>query len=73
MFVRHLLQLRGLSVEKALSIVANYPTPRHLIQAYRDGGDEKMLAGITSGALRRPIGIAISKAVYQLYTSYTLK
>nr|CAD7395132.1 unnamed protein product [Timema poppensis] len=72
MFVKHLLQLRGLSVEKALAIVEKYDTPQTLLQAYEKGDGEKLLAGISHGSLNRLLGPVISKAVHQLYTSSVL-
>nr|CAD7392558.1 unnamed protein product [Timema cristinae] len=72
MFVKHLLQLRGLSVEKALAIVEKYDTPHTLLQAYEKGDGEKLLAGITHGSLNRLLGPVISKAIHQLYTNSVL-
>ncbi|XP_063230014.1 crossover junction endonuclease MUS81 [Bacillus rossius redtenbacheri] len=73
MFVKHLLQLRGLSVEKALAIVGCYESPRALLRAYEQGGGEKLLAEIRYGASNRLIGPVISRAIYYLYTNDTLK
>ncbi|CAG2053663.1 unnamed protein product [Timema podura] len=72
MFVKHLLQLRGLSVEKALAIVEKYGTPQTLLQAYEKGDGEKLLAGISHGSLNRLLGPVISKAIHQLYTNSVL-
>ncbi|XP_066999620.2 crossover junction endonuclease MUS81 isoform X2 [Anabrus simplex] len=72
MFVRQLLQLHGLSVEKALAIVQQFPTPRSLVAMYQSGASEKLLADISHGSLGRLLGPVISKAVYQLYSSKTL-
>lgn len=71
MFIKQLLQLKGVSVEKALAIVEKYPTPRSLMLAYRDNPGakgEKLLSAITYGKLRRNLGPAISKILFQLYT-----
>lgn len=69
-FVRQLLQLKGVSVEKALAIVEKYPTPTLLKREYDKLGvqGEKLLAGITFGPLKRSIGQVISRTIYQLYT-----
>lgn len=74
MFIRHLLQLKGISVEKALAIVDLYPTPTILTQAFRNAGEsgEKLLAGIKVGSLKRQLGPALSKTVFDLYTKRSL-
>uniref|UniRef100_A0A1B6K3V5 Crossover junction endonuclease MUS81 n=1 Tax=Homalodisca liturata TaxID=320908 RepID=A0A1B6K3V5_9HEMI len=72
MFIKQLVQLRGLSVEKALAIVGRYPCPRSLITAFQEGGNEKLLADIPVGNLSRKIGPVISKAVYELYNKSIL-
>lgn len=72
MFVRHLVQLNGLSTEKASAIVEKYPTPHSLMEAYRNGGGENLLCHITVGSSGRKIGPAISKILYELYTDTSL-
>uniref|UniRef100_A0A1B6FCG7 Crossover junction endonuclease MUS81 n=1 Tax=Cuerna arida TaxID=1464854 RepID=A0A1B6FCG7_9HEMI len=72
MFIKQLVQLRGLSVEKALAIVERYPCPRSLITAFQNGANEKLLADIPVGNLNRKIGPVISKAVYELYNKSIL-
>ncbi|CAL7940361.1 unnamed protein product [Xylocopa violacea] len=74
MFVRHLLQLKGMSVEKASAIVERYPTPRVLIEGFQnsDGNGELLLANINFGDKKRLIGPTISKTIYQLYTKKNL-
>ncbi|XP_055377830.1 crossover junction endonuclease MUS81 [Condylostylus longicornis] len=70
-FIKQLLQLKSLSIDKALSITEIYPTPKSLLLAYKKCGNreeaEKLLACIPSGKLNRPIGIQISKTIYQFY------
>ena len=66
MFVRQLLQLKGMSIDKALAIVEYYSTPRLLIEAFRESG-ELLLANIEFGDKKRLIGPIISKTIYQLY------
>lgn len=71
MFVKQLLQLKGVSVDKALAIVEKYPTPRSLMLEYRDNAGvkgEKLLSTIPYGKLRKNIGPTISKTIYQLYS-----
>ncbi|KAJ8889403.1 hypothetical protein PR048_008902 [Dryococelus australis] len=73
MFLKHLLQLRGLSVEKALAIVERYESPYTLLLAYKEDGGDKLLAGIQHGTSSRLVGPVISQAVYHLYTDSHLK
>lgn len=73
MFVRHLVQLHGLSVEKASAIIEKYPTPHSLMEAYKYGGDENLLTLITVGKSGRKIGPVISKTLHKMYTSTNLK
>ncbi|XP_065221680.1 crossover junction endonuclease MUS81 [Planococcus citri] len=69
MFIKQLLQLKGLSVEKATAITEIYPTPRRLIAGFKEcTKPDLLLASIQYGALKRNIGPAVSKAVYQLYS-----
>lgn len=71
-FARQLLQLKGVSVDKALSIVEEYPSPKLLKIKYDQLSNvqgEKLLASITFGSLKKFIGPVISKTVYQLYNS----
>lgn len=70
MFIRQLIQLQGLSVEKALAIVDVYPTPTALKNAYDKlgSGGEYLLAGIQFGATKRLLGPVLSKTLHQFYT-----
>jgi crossover junction endonuclease MUS81 len=74
LFMKQLLQLHGLSVEKAQAIVERYPTPRVLMAAYQAEGSagEKLLANIHYGSLNRLIGPVISRTIHQFYTSHIL-
>lgn len=73
LFLRQLLQLKTLSLDKAMAILKYYPTPRSLLVAYenciseQDG--EKLLANIEFGKLKKTIGPMISKTIFQLYNS----
>ena len=70
-FIKQLLQLRTLSIDKAFAITEIYPTPKLLLLAYKDcnsqGEAEGLLAKIQFGKLNRPIGMTISKILYQFY------
>lgn len=72
-FIKQLLQLRTLSVERAMAIVNKYPTPRALLMAYDDCQSQEegqlLLAAIPCGQLGRPLGVAISKIIYDFYSS----
>lgn len=70
MFVKQLLQIYGVSVEKALAIVDKYPTPSMLKMAYQEAGPgkgDKLLANIKFGAAQKNIGQNISKIIYNLF------
>lgn len=71
MFIRQLLQLSGMSVEKAIAVVDKYPTPKLLQLAYLNCtvNGEKLLSTIQYGNQNRKIGIVISKTIYQLFTN----
>ncbi|XP_012280627.1 crossover junction endonuclease MUS81 isoform X2 [Orussus abietinus] len=75
MFIRQLLQLKGVSVEKALAIVDKYTTPKLLVTALTNAGPEgeKLLANIKAGSLKRQLGHALSKTIYQFYTRRLLE
>lgn len=72
MFLRHLMQLHGVSVEKAKAIIDIYPCPRQLIEAYQNGCDENLLSKIKVSKLQRSIGAVISKNIYDLYSKENL-
>lgn len=72
LFMRQLLQLRTLSVEKAIAITEKYPSPRCLIETYRKCQNqteaENLLANISYGKFKKSIGPTISQAIHKLYT-----
>uniref|UniRef100_A0A336LYJ3 Crossover junction endonuclease MUS81 n=1 Tax=Culicoides sonorensis TaxID=179676 RepID=A0A336LYJ3_CULSO len=72
-FIKQLLQLKGLSVDKAMAITDVYPTLKALYSAYKFCTDKKeaenLLSNIIYGPLKKSIGPAISKTIYQLYTN----
>lgn len=74
MFIRQLLQLKGISVDKAMAIVESYATPQLLITALQncDKNGEQLLANIQVGNKKRQLGAVISKTVYQLYMTNEL-
>lgn len=70
MFIKQLLQLKGLSVDKALAITGVYPTPKALYMKYLEISNseaENLLSNINFGKLNKKVGPVISKSIYQLY------
>lgn len=71
-FIRQLIQLFQMSVEKAMAITNVYSTPRSLLNAYDDPHKseldrQSLLSKITYGVTKRPIGLSLSKIVYDLF------
>ncbi|KAF4089201.1 hypothetical protein AMELA_G00063590 [Ameiurus melas] len=70
-FARHLMQISGISGDKAAAILEHYSTVSSLLNAYNqcstDTEREKLLSSIKYGKLKRNIGPALSRTVYQLY------
>ncbi|KAF5289464.1 hypothetical protein FQR65_LT11837 [Abscondita terminalis] len=72
LFIKQLLQLSGMSVEKALAIVEKYPTPKILYTEYQNSSEtvgENLLSNLQFGKLKKKIGPVISKVIYQLFTN----
>ncbi|XP_059057349.1 crossover junction endonuclease MUS81 [Achroia grisella] len=71
-FIKLLLQLRGVSVEKALAITNVYNTPALLIKAYQNSDDKEgefLLADLKYGDLSRKVGPLVSKSIFQLFSN----
>ncbi|KAM7366527.1 hypothetical protein PAMP_015963 [Pampus punctatissimus] len=72
-FARQLMQISGLSGDKAAAILEQYSTPHSLLTAYErcesEAEKEKLLSSIRYGKLKRNVGPALSRTVYQLYCS----
>ncbi|KAG8146708.1 hypothetical protein E2320_013819 [Naja naja] len=70
-FARQLMQVSGLSGEKAAAILEKYKTPASLMGAYAacpDGASqEHLLSTIKCGQLQRNLGPSLSKTLAQLY------
>ncbi|XP_042368423.1 LOW QUALITY PROTEIN: crossover junction endonuclease MUS81 [Plectropomus leopardus] len=70
-FARQLMQISGLSGDKAAAILEQYSTPHSLLTAYdrcaSEAEKEKLLSSIRYGKLKRNLGPALSRTVYQLY------
>lgn len=69
MFIKQLLQIRGLSVHKAFAIVEHYPCPKLLINAFKQFSNPLLLANITYGIPIKTVGPAISKTLYQIFSN----
>lgn len=68
MFIKLLLQLKGVSVEKALSITKVYSTPKSLIteyEKYTQKEGEILLANLKYGPQNRNVGPKLSKSIYR--------
>ncbi|KAJ8387459.1 hypothetical protein AAFF_G00156970 [Aldrovandia affinis] len=70
-FARQLMQISGISGDKAAAIMEQYSTVSSLLQAYEqchtETDREKLLSSIRYGKLKRNVGPALSRTVYQLY------
>lgn len=74
-FARQLMQVRGLSGEKAAALVDRYSTPASLLAAYdacaTTKEQEMLLSTLKCGRLQRNLGPALSRTLYQLYCSHS--
>jgi len=71
MFAKSLTRIDGVGWNKALEIIKLYPTPKHLIEAYKKLSNEAekhtLLTNITYGPYRKKIGPQVSKSVYTFF------
>nr|SVE79496.1 EOG090X06E6 [Daphnia magna] len=75
MFAKQLMQLHGLSGEKAEAIVKVYPTPSSLMDALKSAGASAstLLSCLEYGKAKRKIGLSISALLAKLYTEEHLR
>ncbi|XP_068116570.1 crossover junction endonuclease MUS81 isoform X2 [Hyperolius riggenbachi] len=70
-FARQLMQISGVSGEKAAAILEKYNTPASLLSAYAacssNEEKEKFLSNIKCGKLQRNLGPVLSRTISQLY------
>ncbi|XP_051901230.1 crossover junction endonuclease MUS81 isoform X2 [Pristis pectinata] len=70
-FAKQLMQINGISGEKAVAILGHYDSVASLMKAYEACptalGREKLLSNIKCGNTQRNLGPALSKTVSQLY------
>ncbi|XP_029802620.1 crossover junction endonuclease MUS81-like isoform X2 [Suricata suricatta] len=73
-FARQLMQVRGVSTEKAAAIMERYGTPASLLAAYdacvTPKEQELLLRTIKCGQLQRNLGPTLNRTLSQLYCSY---
>lgn len=73
-FARQLMQVRGVSGEKAAALVDRYSTPASLLAAYDTCAtpkeQEMLLSTIKCGRLQRNLGPTLSRTLSQLYCTY---
>ncbi|XP_052766912.1 crossover junction endonuclease MUS81-like [Mya arenaria] len=73
MFGKQLIQLHGMSADKARAIITAYPTPSHLFCAYEGCSTQKerdnLLATLKCGKSARNLGSLQSKQICQLYST----
>ncbi|XP_048259874.1 crossover junction endonuclease MUS81-like [Haliotis rufescens] len=71
LFGKQLIQLHGMSADKAKAITDRYPTPTSIFRAYdrciSQREKEGILANIKAGKGMRNLGSAQSKQIYQLF------
>lgn len=70
LFVKMLIQIKGMSVERALAVTQKYHTPILLKIAYEENPSsigEKLLSNIKFGTYGKTIGVVLSKTVYQAF------
>ncbi|GFR66443.1 crossover junction endonuclease MUS81 [Elysia marginata] len=72
LFAKQLIQVPGISADKAKAIINVYPTLSSLMDAYQNCSNvkdsEKLLATIKFGKNERNLGIAVSRMLHMLYT-----
>ncbi|KAL1398780.1 hypothetical protein pipiens_008691 [Culex pipiens pipiens] len=71
-FMKQLLQVKLLTIEKVNAIVERYPTPRKLFLAFErctSEAEKERLLNLPYGPAKRNIGLKLSKIVYQLFMS----
>ncbi|XP_053226159.1 crossover junction endonuclease MUS81 isoform X2 [Podarcis raffonei] len=70
-FARQLMQISGISGDKAAAILERYKTPASLLAAYASCPtpqcQEQLLSDVKCGKLQRNLGPALSKTLAQLY------
>lgn len=68
-FSLQLVQLKGMSSDKAWAITEVYPTPKCLIEGFLYSDAEKVISELRSGLMRNKIGPQIASVLRTFYTS----
>ncbi|XP_065066521.1 crossover junction endonuclease MUS81-like [Rhopilema esculentum] len=72
MFAKQLMQLKGVSADKAASIVSVYETPKRLMTTFEkcktDEEKDSLLSDLTYGKTKRKIGPMLASQIRMLYT-----
>ncbi|XP_067031660.1 crossover junction endonuclease MUS81-like isoform X1 [Acropora muricata] len=75
-FAKQLMQINGMSSDKAVAIIEKYPTPKRLVDAYRSlinlKERELLLSVLKCGKNQRNLGPTLSRLIHTLYSSPTL-
>ncbi|XP_020631790.1 crossover junction endonuclease MUS81-like [Orbicella faveolata] len=75
-FAKQLMQLNGVSPDKAVAILEKYSTPKRLLDAYKAQESVKdrelLLSALKCGKNQRTLGPSLSRLIYQLFCSPTL-
>ena len=73
MMAKLLVQIQGMTAEKAAALIQVYPTPSSLYDAYSlcvtERERDSLLSGIKYGSMQRKINDTLSKQVYTLFCS----
>nr|CAG4646264.1 EOG090X06E6 [Macrothrix elegans] len=74
MFAKHLIQLHGLSPEKAEAIVKVYPTPYAFMKFLKEAGSSAstMLASLEYGKAKRKLGIAMCTTLCEFFSLFLI-
>ncbi|XP_066150680.1 crossover junction endonuclease MUS81 isoform X2 [Euwallacea fornicatus] len=70
LFVKMLIQIKGMSVGRALAVTQKYPTPITLKCAYKEISPEmgeNLLSAIKYGPSGKQLGAILSRSVYQIF------
>lgn len=72
-FAKQLMQLSGVSPDKAVAILEKYSTPKRLLDAYKAQESVKdrelLLSTLKCGKNQRTLGPSLSRLIYQLFCS----
>ncbi|ODV95785.1 hypothetical protein PACTADRAFT_49235 [Pachysolen tannophilus NRRL Y-2460] len=78
LFIKMLMTIKGMSLDKALKIQTHFKTPKNLIQNYRNceniSDKEKLLSDLFCNEItNKKIGPSLSKKVYEIWGGTSIK